>query len=143
MGVSSAEYTLEKTMTLGDFFAFIVPKIGCFSTNSFFVCDTCDSKKTKSLLEGARIYAQGLEVDKQSEYVRRLRYAKAVRRENRDLIRQRNEKARGARGKSVVMRGYCYVERAKYMVCKIKMLLFRDFFTLWGFFNPDTYRRSV
>ena len=35
MGVSSAEYTLEKTMTLGDFFAFIVPKIGCFSTNVF------------------------------------------------------------------------------------------------------------
>ena len=119
-------------------------EIGRLSTYFFSVCDTCDSKKTKSLLEGARIYArEGLEGDKQSEYVRRLRYAKAVRRENRDLIRQRKEKARGARGKSVVMRGYCYVERAKYMVCKIEMLLFRDFFTLWGFFNPDTYRRSV
>ena len=35
MGVSSAEYTLEKTMTLGDFFVFKVPKIGCFSTNVF------------------------------------------------------------------------------------------------------------
>ena len=84
MGVSSAENTLEKTMTLGDFFVLIVPKIGCFSTNvfvkpneqnracssyamarkrrmksnSFFVCDTCDSKKTTSLLEGARIYAR-------------------------------------------------------------------------------------
>ena len=58
MGVSSAENTLDKTMTLGDFFAFIVPKNGCFSTNFFFVCDTCDSKKTISLLEGARIYAR-------------------------------------------------------------------------------------
>ena len=54
MCVSSAENTLDKTMTLADFFAFIVPKIGCFSTNFFFVCDTCDSKKTKPLLEGAR-----------------------------------------------------------------------------------------
>ena len=110
MGVSSAVNTLEKTMTLGDFFAFIVSKNGCFSTNVFvkpneqnwacssyamarkrrmkanvfvkpneqnracssyamarkrrmksnffFVCDTCDSKKTTSLLEGARIYAR-------------------------------------------------------------------------------------
>ena len=79
MGVSSAEITLEKTMTLGDFFAFIVPKNCCFSTNFFFVCDTCDSKKIKSLLEGAHIRARGLEVDKQSEYMRRLRYAKARR----------------------------------------------------------------
>ena len=76
MGVSSAENMLEKTMTLGDFFTLIVPQNGCFSINFFFVCDTCDSRKTKSLLEGARIYARGLEVDKQSEYVRRLRYAK-------------------------------------------------------------------
>lgn len=58
MGVSSVENTPEKTMTLGNFFAFIVSKNGCFSTNFFFVCDTCDSRKTKSLLEGARIYAR-------------------------------------------------------------------------------------
>ncbi len=77
MGVSSAENTLEKTMTLDDFFALIVPQNCCFSTNFFFVCDICDSKKTKLLLEGAHIRARGLEVDKQSEYMRRLRYAKA------------------------------------------------------------------
>ena len=58
MGVSSAENMLEKTMALGDFFTLIVPQNGCFSTNFFFVCDTCDSRKTKSLLEGARIYAR-------------------------------------------------------------------------------------
>lgn len=58
MGVSSAENMLEKTMTLGDFFTLIVPQNGCFSINFFFVCDTCDSRKTKSLLEGARIYAR-------------------------------------------------------------------------------------
>ena len=111
MGVSSAEYTLEKTMTLGDFFAFIVPKIGCFSTNVFvkpneqnracssyamarkrrmksnffFVCDTCDSKKTKSLLEGARIYArEGLEGDKQSVDTRKQRYEFTEIREYKD-----------------------------------------------------------
>ena len=72
-------------MTLGDFFAFIVPKIGCFSTNSFFVCDTCDSKKTKSLLEGARIYArEGLEGDKQSVDTRKQRYEYTEIREYKD-----------------------------------------------------------
>ena len=111
MGVSSAENTLEKTMTLGDFFAFIVPKIGCFSTNVFvkpneqnracssyamarkrrmksnffFVCDTCDSKKTTSLLEGARIYArEGLEGDKQSVDTGKQRYEHTEIREYRD-----------------------------------------------------------
>ena len=43
MGVSSAENTLEKTTKLDD-----------FSTGFFSVCDTCDSKKTKPLLEGVR-----------------------------------------------------------------------------------------
>ena len=43
MGVSSVENTLEKITKLGD-----------FSTGFFWVCDTCDSKKTTSLLEGAR-----------------------------------------------------------------------------------------
>ncbi len=43
MGVSSIENTLEKTTKLDD-----------FSTDFCSVCDTCDSKKTTSLLEGAR-----------------------------------------------------------------------------------------
>ena len=59
MSVSSVENTLEKTTKLGD-----------FSTGFFSVCDTCDSKKSTSLLEGARTYAcaraRGLEADKQS-----------------------------------------------------------------------------
>ena len=85
MGVSSVENTLEKTTKLGDFFAFIVPKIGCFSTNFFFVCDTCDSKKTKSLLEGARIYArEGLEGDKQIVDTRKQRYEYTEIREYKD-----------------------------------------------------------
>ena len=67
MGVSSAENTLEKTTKLGD-----------FSTGFFWVCDTCDSKKTTSLLEGARTYAhiraRGFEVDKQSVDTRKQRY---------------------------------------------------------------------
>ena len=59
MGVSYAENTLEQTTKLGD-----------FSTGFCSVCDTCDSKKTTSLLEGACTYAyaraRGLEADKQS-----------------------------------------------------------------------------
>ena len=44
MGVSSVENTLEKITKLGD-----------FSTGFFWVCDTCDSKKT-----GLRVkYAPG------------------------------------------------------------------------------------
>ena len=125
MGVSSAENTLEKTTKLDD-----------FSTGFFSVCDTCDSKKTTLLLEGARTYAhiraRGLEVDKQSVDTSIQRYEKAENREGKKR-----------KGKSVVKYRYCYVEKAKSLVCKIKMLLFRDFFTLWGFFNPYTYRRSV
>ena len=122
MGVSSAEYTLEKTMTLGDFFAFIVPKIGCFSTNVFvkpneqnracssyamarkrrmksnffFVCDTCDSKKTTSLLEGARIYArEGLEGDKQSVDTRKQRYEYKEIREYKDTEKREGKRSKG------------------------------------------------
>ena len=95
MGVSSAENTLEKTMTLGDFFAFIVPKIGCFSTNFFFVCDTCDSKKTKSLLEGARIYARGLAVDKQSVDRRKQRYEYKEIREYKDTEIREGKRSKG------------------------------------------------
>ena len=47
MDVSSAENALEKIMKVDD-----------FSTDFFSVCDTCDSKKSTLLLEGARIYAR-------------------------------------------------------------------------------------
>ena len=54
-------------------------------SNFFFVCDTCDSKKTKLLLEGARIYArEGLEVDKQSVDTRKQRYEYKEIREYKD-----------------------------------------------------------
>ena len=75
----------EKDYEIGRFFAFIVLQNGCFSTNFFFVCDTCDSKKTKSLLEGARIYArEGLEGDKQSVNTRKQRYEYTEIREYKD-----------------------------------------------------------
>ena len=42
---------------------------------AFSRCDTCDSKKSKPLLEDARIYArEGLEGDKQSVDTRKQRY---------------------------------------------------------------------
>lgn len=82
MGVSYAENTLEQTTKLGD-----------FSTGFCSVCDTCDSKKTTSLLEGARTYAyaraRGLEADKQSVDMSILRYEKA---ENWEGKRRKGEK---------------------------------------------------
>ena len=69
MGVSYAENTLKQTTKLGD-----------FSTGFCSGCDTCDSKKSTSLLEGARTYAyaraRGLEADKQSVDMSILRYEK-------------------------------------------------------------------
>ena len=48
-------------------------------------CDTCDSKKTTSLLEGARIYArEGLEGDKQSVDTGKQWYEHTETREYRD-----------------------------------------------------------
>ena len=55
-------------------------------SNFFFVCDTCDSKKTKSLLEGARIYArERLEEDKQIVDTRKQRYEYTEIREYKDI----------------------------------------------------------
>ena len=116
-------------------------------SNFFFVCDTCDSKKTTSLLEGARIYArEGLEGDKQSVDTGKQWYEHTETREYRDTeIREGWELGRQGeqRRKVLLCSNICYVENTKSLVRKIKMLLFRDFFTLWGFFNPYTYRRSA
>ena len=54
---SSAEHTQNKTPKMALFLFFIVQKIEGFSTQIYSVCDTCDSKKTTSLLEGARVRA--------------------------------------------------------------------------------------
>ena len=58
-----------------------LPKMVSFSIKIAPLCDTCDSKKSTSLLEGARVYtrarARGLDVDKQSEDTRRKGYEKA------------------------------------------------------------------
>ena len=54
---SSAEHTQNKTPKKDLLLSFIIQKIEGFSTKSYTACDTCDSKKTTSLLEGARIHA--------------------------------------------------------------------------------------
>ena len=166
MGVSSAENTLEKTMTLGDFFAFIVPKIGCFSTNVFvkpneqnracssyamarkrrmksnffFVCDTCDSKKTTSLLEGARYApacARGLMLLSPLRFCcDHLVVCFVV------LLCHLDMPTLHLHKKML----YTFVSQCLHCVFgdfENKSAVFRDFFTLWGFFNPYTYRRSV
>ena len=54
---SSAEHTQNKTPKKDLLLSFIIQKIEGFSTKSYTACDTCDSKKTTSLLEGARVRA--------------------------------------------------------------------------------------
>ncbi len=52
---------MEKKRKAGIFVVFTPPKMVSFSTNFYSVCDTCDSKKTTSLLEGARTNAYARE----------------------------------------------------------------------------------
>ncbi len=54
---SSAEHTQNKTPKMAWLLSLIIPKMEGFSTKSYTACDTCDSKKSTSLLEGARIHA--------------------------------------------------------------------------------------
>ena len=44
---------------------------------------------------------------------------------------------------SIVIHRYCYIEKAKSVVHKIKLSLFCDFFPLWGYFLPYIYREMM
>ena len=55
MGIDSARNVLGEGIEIGRFLAFYNSEISSFSTDFCSVCDTCDSKKTTSLLEGARV----------------------------------------------------------------------------------------
>ena len=55
---SSAEHTQNKTPKMAWLLSLIIQKIEGFSTKSYTACDTCDSKKSTSLLEGARVCAR-------------------------------------------------------------------------------------
>ena len=87
-----------------------------FSSHFHLLCDTCDSKKTKSLLEGVRACAY-------------------TRTREKTFIPNRTSKRPIKR-----IWLFCYV-CISYFVCrKKKNALFSDFFPLWGDISPYTYR---
>ena len=138
--MASARKVLEVGIEIGRFLALCNSEISCFSTDFYSVCDTCDSKKTTSLLEGARYApacARGLMLLSPLRFCcDHLVVCFVV------LLCHLDMPTLHLRKKML----YTFVSQCLHCVFgdfENKSAVFRDFFTLWGFFNPYTYRRSA